>query len=147
MGALHAGHGALIDRARTAADLLVVTVFVNPIQFDRKEDYQAYATNLEADRQFCAARNVDVVFLGRLEPDHAVGPRLQLGSMRDEEDGAPGEQALDRRAHRLGARRVEVGGRTSRITSGASRRNARASAIRRTCPADSGRPPSPTTVS
>ncbi len=62
MGALHAGHGALIDRARTAADLLVVTIFVNPIQFDRKEDYQAYATNLEADREFCNARNVDVVF-------------------------------------------------------------------------------------
>jgi len=62
MGALHAGHGALIDRARTAADLLIVTIFVNPIQFDRKEDYQAYTTDLEADRRFCEARSVDVVF-------------------------------------------------------------------------------------
>jgi pantoate--beta-alanine ligase len=62
MGALHAGHGALIDHARAAADLLVVTLFVNPIQFDRKDDYEAYAKTLEADRAFCEARKVDVVF-------------------------------------------------------------------------------------
>jgi pantoate--beta-alanine ligase len=62
MGALHAGHGALMERARAGAGLVVVTIFVNPIQFDRKEDYQAYATSLEADREFCAARDVDVVF-------------------------------------------------------------------------------------
>lgn len=35
MGALHAGHGALIERARAASDFIVVTIFVNPIQFDR----------------------------------------------------------------------------------------------------------------
>lgn len=62
MGALHAGHGALIDRARSLADVLVVTVFVNPTQFDRQDDYQAYARNLDADVRFCAARHVDIVF-------------------------------------------------------------------------------------
>jgi pantoate--beta-alanine ligase len=62
MGALHAGHGALIDRAGSLADVLVVTIFVNPIQFDRRDDYQAYSINLEADRLFCEARDVDVVF-------------------------------------------------------------------------------------
>jgi pantoate--beta-alanine ligase len=62
MGALHAGHGVLIERARAQSDLLVVTVFVNPIQFDRPEDYERYARDPEADLAFCAARNVDVVF-------------------------------------------------------------------------------------
>jgi pantoate--beta-alanine ligase len=62
MGALHAGHGALIEPARKASDLLVVTIFVNPIQFDRKEDYEQYARHLEADREFCDARDVDVIF-------------------------------------------------------------------------------------
>jgi pantoate--beta-alanine ligase len=62
MGALHAGHGALMERARTAADFVVVTVFVNPTQFDRQDDYRAYAVDLETDRGFCEARGVDIVF-------------------------------------------------------------------------------------
>lgn len=62
MGALHAGHGALIDRARREPGFVVVSIFVNPIQFDRREDYQAYAIDLKADLGFCSARGVDVVF-------------------------------------------------------------------------------------
>jgi len=62
MGALHAGHGALIDHARSEADIVVVSLFVNPIQFDRPEDYQRYARVLDQDLEFCAARRVDVVF-------------------------------------------------------------------------------------
>ena len=62
MGALHAGHGTLIDRARAESDMVVVTIFVNPIQFDRREDYEKYARNLRADHRFCEARAVDVVF-------------------------------------------------------------------------------------
>lgn len=62
MGALHAGHGTLIDRARAASDVVVVTIFVNPIQFDQKADYEQYARHLEADHAFCDARRVDVVF-------------------------------------------------------------------------------------
>jgi pantoate--beta-alanine ligase len=62
MGALHAGHGSLIDQTRPACGLLVVTIFVNPIQFDRQQDYQAYAKDLDADKQFCEERKVDVIF-------------------------------------------------------------------------------------
>ena len=47
----------------------------------------------------------------RAEPHDAVGPGLQLRAVRDQEDGAPGEQALDGRGDDLGARRVEIGGR------------------------------------
>lgn len=62
MGALHRGHGALIERARADGGCVVVTIFVNPIQFDRAEDYQRYARNLPADLEFCRARGADLVF-------------------------------------------------------------------------------------
>ena len=62
MGALHAGHGALMNRARRESGFVVASIFVNPIQFDRPEDYQAYTINLDADLAFCAARGVDAVF-------------------------------------------------------------------------------------
>jgi pantoate--beta-alanine ligase len=67
MGALHAGHGALIERARQEADLVVVSIFVNPIQFDRAEDYQRYARVLEQDLAFCGARGVDFAFTPDVE--------------------------------------------------------------------------------
>jgi pantoate--beta-alanine ligase len=62
MGALHAGHGALMERARRDADAVIVSVFVNPIQFDRPDDYEKYTLNFQADLEFCAARGVDFVF-------------------------------------------------------------------------------------
>ncbi len=62
MGALHAGHGALIDAARAAGDVVVVTIFVNPLQFDRQDDYERYARQIDTDREFCEARGVDLVF-------------------------------------------------------------------------------------
>jgi len=62
MGALHAGHGALIERARAECGFVVVSVFVNPIQFDRKDDYDRYPRTLETDLDFCGERGVDVVF-------------------------------------------------------------------------------------
>jgi pantoate--beta-alanine ligase len=67
MGDLHAGHGALIERARAECGAVVVTVFVNPTQFDRQDDYERYARRLEADLAFCAARQVDAVFAPAVE--------------------------------------------------------------------------------
>jgi pantoate--beta-alanine ligase len=62
MGALHAGHGALMERARRECDYVAASIFVNPIQFDRVEDYQAYLIDLPRDVEFCGNRGVDVVF-------------------------------------------------------------------------------------
>jgi len=62
MGALHAGHGALIDRARAECGFVVVTIFVNPIQFDQPSDYERYARNLTADLAFCDARGAALIF-------------------------------------------------------------------------------------
>jgi pantoate--beta-alanine ligase len=73
MGALHAGHGALIDWSVEAGEFTVVTVFVNPIQFDRKEDYDAYAISLPADVDLCAARGAAVVFAPSVEGMYPEG--------------------------------------------------------------------------
>jgi pantoate--beta-alanine ligase len=62
MGALHAGHGRLIDIARRESDCVVVSIFVNPIQFDRSDDYRRYPRTLSSDAEFCAARAVDIIF-------------------------------------------------------------------------------------
>jgi pantoate--beta-alanine ligase len=73
MGALHAGHGALMDAARRDCDFVVVSIFVNPIQFDNKQDYERYGRNLEADIQFAASRGVDVVFAPGSEEMYPAG--------------------------------------------------------------------------
>jgi len=74
MGALHAGHGALIDRARREPDCVVVSIFVNPIQFDRRTDYEAYVINLQEDLEFCAARGADLVFAPSTEEMYPTPP-------------------------------------------------------------------------
>jgi pantoate--beta-alanine ligase len=63
MGALHAGHLALVDEARRRADVVTVSIFVNPAQFDAKADLAAYPRTLDADLAVCRERGVDRVFL------------------------------------------------------------------------------------
>ena len=62
MGALHAGHKRLIDLARSECDLVIVSIFVNPLQFDRQDDLERYPRTLDADVALCSASAVDVVF-------------------------------------------------------------------------------------
>jgi len=62
MGALHEGHKRLIDLARAECDLVVVSIFVNPLQFDREDDLNKYPRTLESDVDMCSASHVDVVF-------------------------------------------------------------------------------------
>ncbi len=62
MGCLHAGHAALIAEARAACDRLVVSVFVNPLQFAPGEDLSVYPRTPEQDIDCCRACGVDVVF-------------------------------------------------------------------------------------
>jgi pantoate--beta-alanine ligase len=67
MGALHEGHGRLIERARAECGFVVVTVFVNPTQFNEPADYARYPRTLDADLVFCKARGANVVFAPPVE--------------------------------------------------------------------------------
>ncbi|WP_247215383.1 bifunctional pantoate--beta-alanine ligase/(d)CMP kinase [Synechococcus sp. C9] len=62
MGALHAGHEALIRAARQAHRLVVVSIFVNPLQFAPQEDFAQYPRTLAADQALCEALGVDILF-------------------------------------------------------------------------------------
>ena len=62
MGGLHPGHTSLMDIAREQCDRLVVSVFVNPLQFGEGEDLAVYPRNLEADAEKCRAHGVDLLF-------------------------------------------------------------------------------------
>jgi pantoate--beta-alanine ligase len=62
MGALHAGHERLMDLARRECDVVIVSIFVNPLQFDRPDDLDRYPRTLDADVALCSASGVDIVF-------------------------------------------------------------------------------------
>jgi len=62
MGYLHEGHASLIRRARAENDIVVVSDFVNPIQFGPKEDLNTYPRDLEADSKLCEEIGVDFIF-------------------------------------------------------------------------------------
>ena len=62
MGALHAGHLSLIKKAKSMCDRVVVSVFVNPIQFGPSEDFNKYPRTLDADLELCESNGVDIVF-------------------------------------------------------------------------------------
>jgi pantoate--beta-alanine ligase len=62
MGALHAGHVELIRWARRESGCVVVSIFVNPIQFDRKDDFEQYPRPVADDMRICDREGVDVVF-------------------------------------------------------------------------------------
>lgn len=67
MGYLHQGHAALVDRARADNDVVVTSVFVNPLQFGPNEDFARYPRDLDADRKLLAAHGADIVFAPSVE--------------------------------------------------------------------------------
>ena len=62
MGALHEGHMALVAEARRHADRVVVSIFVNPIQFNRRDDFEKYPRDLATDAALCEAGGVDAIY-------------------------------------------------------------------------------------
>ena len=62
MGALHEGHLALATEARRHADVVAVSIFVNPLQFNRPDDFAAYPRPIDDDLAICAAAGIDAVY-------------------------------------------------------------------------------------
>ncbi|QWC86117.1 pantoate--beta-alanine ligase [Nocardioidaceae bacterium] len=94
MGALHEGHLALVDAARDRVGehgFVVVSVFVNPLQFGPGEDLDAYPRTLEADVDACAEHGVDLVWTPSEQdvyPDPAAGIAVEPGPLGAELEGA-----------------------------------------------------------
>ena len=73
MGALHAGHASLMRRARDECATVVVSIFVNPAQFDRPDDLGAYPRTTPADLEACRREGVDIAFVPPVDEVHVPG--------------------------------------------------------------------------
>jgi len=90
MGALHDGHVALIRAARECSDDVIVSIFVNPLQFGPGEDLDRYPRTMEADLDICRREGVACVFAPTTEVMYADGAQVTLsaGPLGDELEGA-----------------------------------------------------------
>jgi pantoate--beta-alanine ligase len=80
MGALHEGHRSLIREARVRADHVVVSIFVNPLQFSPNEDFSRYPRTFDADLEACRAEGVDVVFAPSADDMYPPGRQVSVQS-------------------------------------------------------------------
>ncbi|MDQ6952243.1 MAG: pantoate--beta-alanine ligase [Mariprofundaceae bacterium] len=82
MGCLHAGHVSLIRKAKRLADVVVVSIYVNHLQFSEGEDFEQYPRTFEDDVKICVAEGVDVLFQPKnLYTDDGVKISLQVHEM------------------------------------------------------------------
>jgi pantoate--beta-alanine ligase len=91
MGTLHAGHLALVERAKQCADKVVISIFVNPTQFDRATDLAAYPRTEQEDQQKLQAAGVDLLFLPNNEimyPNVDNTCRIQVPAIANILEGA-----------------------------------------------------------
>ena len=90
MGYLHAGHLRLVDRARELADRVVVSIFVNPLQFGPTEDLARYPRDLPRDRQLAEARGADCLFVPDATAMYPGEPLVRVipGAVADTLEGA-----------------------------------------------------------
>ena len=91
MGALHEGHLTLIDEARRVADVAIMSIFVNPLQFGPSEDFDRYPRTLDDDAKLATERGVDFLFTPTREdmyPEHAPVVFVHPGSIGKEWEGA-----------------------------------------------------------
>lgn len=94
MGALHEGHLSIIAVAKTQTDIVVCSIFVNPIQFDNPEHFKAYPKTLDADIEKLGQQETDVLFLPSIVEIYPVGtlqaPHYDLGNLENVLEGSPG---------------------------------------------------------
>jgi pantoate--beta-alanine ligase len=90
MGALHRGHASLIDRARAENDTVLVTIFVNPRQFNESADFEKYPRNEAADLAVAAEAGADIVFIPSVEDVYPDGfqTSVRVGTLSEPLEGA-----------------------------------------------------------
>ncbi len=91
MGALHEGHLTLMRRAKRENDLLAVSVFVNPIQFNNSDDLQKYPRDLEKDKQMLKSVGCDILFaptVNEMYPEKQVTEHFDFGKLETVMEGA-----------------------------------------------------------
>lgn len=91
MGGLHDGHAALLGQGRARGEVLVVSVFVNPLQFGATEDLSTYPRTLDADVEMCLEHGADVVFTPSRDVVYPTWPpivRVDPGYLGDVLEGA-----------------------------------------------------------
>ncbi len=76
MGALHDGHLSLVEIAHQQSDFVVVSIFVNPLQFGANEDFEKYPRTLQADAEKLASANVDVLFAPDVDDVYPNGNQI-----------------------------------------------------------------------
>ncbi|MFY1588128.1 pantoate--beta-alanine ligase [Micromonospora sp. WMMD734] len=90
MGALHPGHETLIRAARERADHVLVTIFVNPLQFGPNEDFDRYPRTLDTDLKVCRRAGADLVFapsVADMYPDGQPAVRVNPGQLGEDLEG------------------------------------------------------------
>jgi len=94
LGNLHDGHLSLVRKAKKIADRVVVSIFINPTQFDKAEDLAAYPRTLDSDLALLKTEGVDLVFLPRADEMYPVGSaaRVEVDGISEilEGDSRPG---------------------------------------------------------
>ncbi len=90
MGALHEGHFALVDRARQTSDCVVVSIFVNPLQFNRADDFDAYPRPIDDDLAMCRDHGVDAVYAPTAATMYPTGfeTTVEPGALAEPLEGA-----------------------------------------------------------
>ena len=90
MGALHEGHLSLVEIAREQADVVVVSIFVNPLQFGANEDFDKYPRTLQTDAELLAANGVDFLFAPSVADVYPNGQETteHAGSVGESFEGA-----------------------------------------------------------
>ena len=82
MGSIHEGHISLINKARSYADIVIVTIFINPIQFNSSIDYDSYPRSIEEDKKTLEKNGVDILVLNHGMYQRSSAKELTLDELK-----------------------------------------------------------------